>query len=218
MRTPLADALIFIRHHQDGEIAEKLRNNGLQYNMMYGVSSLLLSNYAKARTRNQELADLLWKENFREAKLLAFMFADPQTITQTRIEHYVRGCSNNEMVEIASMHLFSQLPDAFLWAKQWIQSDLRYEKMLGYLVIARLAITSKFGTKQDLDAILPAYARDVMSNDYFVFQSVEKAFQELAFRRQDLYPLILEKTKYICEQNKSQELALQLDEMLRSIN
>lgn len=55
MRTPLADALIFIRHHQDGEIAEKLRNSGLQYNMNYGVSSLLLSNYAKTHGRDQVL-------------------------------------------------------------------------------------------------------------------------------------------------------------------
>ena len=218
MRTPLADALIFIRHHQDGEIAEKLRNSGLQYNMNYGVSSLLLSNYAKTHGRDQELADLLWNENFREAKLMTFMLADPQTITETRIADYVAGCANNEMVEIAAMHLFSQLPNAFQWARKWISSPMRYKKMLGYLVIARLTITRNFGTVQDLASILTDYERDILSTDYFVFQAVEKAFQEIAYRCQDLYPLILEKTKYICTQNKSQELSLQLQEMLRSIN
>ena len=51
----LSDTLVFIRHHQDGEIAEKIRNSGLGYNMNYGVSSMLLANYAKKTGRNRQV-------------------------------------------------------------------------------------------------------------------------------------------------------------------
>lgn len=213
MASPLASALNFIRHHQDGEIAEKIRNSGLKYNMNYGVSSLLLSNYAKGIGRNQELADALWKENFREAKLMTFMLADYQTISDETIQTYVSNCENNEMVEIAVIHLFSLLPNALPNAKKWISDSQRYVKMAGYLTIARLAMKQSFGTERDLQEIFPLYEHDVISTDFFVYQSVQKAFQELAFRRQDLKPLIIEKTKYICEQNKGTDFELQTKEM-----
>ncbi|MCQ2959231.1 MAG: DNA alkylation repair protein [Bacteroidales bacterium] len=215
MATPLAQALLFIRHHQDGEIAEKMRNGGLQYNMIYGVSSLLLLNYAKSVGRNQELADLLWQENFREAKLMAFMLADYTSISDETISQYIAGFTNNEMVEIAVINLFSQLPNALQLLKKWIKSEYRYEKMAGYLTIERLAMRKQFGDENDLVDILHCYENDLLSTDYFVYQSVQKAFQELAFRRQDLKSLIIEKTKYICEQNKGTDFELQTSEMFR---
>ncbi len=215
MATPLSSTLNFIRHHQDGEIAEKLRNSGLKYNMIYGVSSLLLLNHAKSLGRNQDLADSLWKENFREAKLMTFMTADFAAISEEKVESYVDGCCNNEMVEIAVMHLFSLLPNALSFAKKWINSEHKFTKMAGYQTIARLAMTKHFGDESDLTDLFPAYERDVVSNEYFIFQSVQKAFQELAFRRQDLKSLIIEKTKYICEQNKGTDFELQTHEMIQ---
>lgn len=213
MATPLAQALQFIRHHQDGEIAEKIRNSGIQYNMTYGVSSMLLQNFAKSMGRNQELADQLWKENFREAKLMSFMLADYESATDEKVGQYISGCMNNEMVEIAVLNYFALISNSLEYAKKWILSENRFTKMAGYLTIARLAVLQKFGSKQDLRDIFESYEKDIVSSDYFVFQSLQKAFQELAFRRQDLKPLIIEKTKYLCEQNKGTNFELQTREM-----
>ena len=211
----LSDTLVFIRHHQDGEIAEKIRNSGLGYNMNYGVSSMLLANYVKRIGRNQELADALWKENFREAKLTAFMVADYTKLSETEIDTYVHGCTNIEMVEIAVLYLFSQLDEALRYAKQWIHSEERYVKMAGYLTIARLAVLKKFGTFDDLNEIFSVYETDLISPDKLLYQSVTKAFQELAFRRQDLKDAIIAKTNYICERNKGTEFELQTREMIQ---
>lgn len=217
MASQLADALIFIRHHQDGEIAEKIRNSGLKYNMNYGVSSLLLANYAKTIGRNQALADQLWKENFREAKLLTFMIADPESASKELISNYILECENNEMVEIGVIHFFSKLKNAFEYATQWIQSENQYKKMAAYLIVTRLAMTKKFGDENDLLVLFPSFEKDILSEDFFVYQSVTKAFQEIAFRRPDLHPLIIEKTKYLCERNKSTKVELQLQNFLKSI-
>lgn len=213
----LSDVLIFIRHHQDGEIAEKLRNSGLQYNMTYGVSSLLLANFVKKNGRNQQLADELWKEQFREAQLMAFMFSEPESLPQVTVEQYVDGCKNNEMVEIAVTHVFALLPSALEYAKKWIADERRYVKMSGYLTIARLAMLRKFGSENDLQDIFPMLECDAVSPDYFIFQSVVKAVQELAYRRDDLKLSISKKIKYICEQNKCADLALQVQELVQII-
>lgn len=217
MATPLAEALIFIRHHQDGEIAEKIRESGLQYNMNYGVSSLLLANYAKARERNQELADQLWKENFREAKLLSFMFAEYENCTDSTVQQYITGCVNNEMAEIAVTYFFAKLANAFDYAKDWILSENRYIKMAGYLTLVRLTMTKKLSDKNDILVLFSAIEKDLTSDDYFVFQSVTKLLQELGFRCPELKPLLIEKIKYICEENKSSKIELQLNELLDNI-
>ena len=209
----LSDTLVFIRHHQDGEIAEKIRNSGLGYNMNYGVSSLLLANHAQKIGRNQELAEALWKENFREAKLTAFMVADYTTLSEKKVDEFVSGCTNIEIVEIAVTYLFSQISEALKYAKQWIRSEERYVKMAGYLTIARLAVLKKFGSEKDLDEIFSFYEKDLCTHDKLLFQSVTKAFQELAFRRQDLKDAIIIKTNYICERNKGTEFELQTQEM-----
>jgi 3-methyladenine DNA glycosylase AlkD len=217
MATDLAKALTFIRHHQDGEIAEKIRNSGLNYNMNYGVSSLLLVNFANKIGRNQELAEQLWKENFREAKLLSFMVADLEQISDEKIEEYLAGCNNNEMVEIAVMNLFSRRSNALQLAKEWIRRSSNFEKMAGYLTIARLTMQQRFGDENDLRDILISFEEDVCTTDYFVFQAIEKAFQELAFRRKDLKDAIIEKTKYICANNKEEKFVFQLQELVQTL-
>lgn len=217
MATQLSDALVFIRHHQDGEIAEKLRNSGLNYNMTYGISSLLLANYAKEQGRNQQLANELWKENFREAKLLSLMFADYTTIDKTQIATYITGCTNNEMVEIGVTYLFSLLHDAFHYAVQWIDAENRYTKMAGYLTIARLAVKNDLGTVDELQPVFEAYEKDAMTDDFFILQALSKATQELSFRREDLKPLFIEKTKYLCKNNKNTKYELQLNELLQNL-
>lgn len=213
----LSETLQFIRHHQDGEIAEKIRNSGLHYNMNYGVSSMLLSNFAKRKGRNQELANQLWKENFREAKLMACMFANPNTISNQEIETYVHGCENNEMVEIAVMHLFSQLPQAKELSMSWIKDGNKYVKMSGYMTIARLTMKKNFVSENQLQDIFSQIEKDIKLDDLFVFQSITRIVQELTFRCDVYKSFLLEKFKYLREQNKGTKFELQTKELLEIV-
>ncbi len=213
----LSETLQFIRHHQDGEIAEKIRNSGLHYNMNYGVSSMLLSNFAKEKGRNQDLANQLWKENFREAKLISLMFANPNTISNQEIESYVNGCVNNEMVEIAVMHLFSQLPQVKELSMNWIKNENKYVKMSGYMTIARLAMKKIFVSEPQLRVICSQIEKDIKTDDLFVFQAISKVVQELTFRCDTYKSFIFEKIKYLREQNKGTKFELQTKELLEIV-
>jgi hypothetical protein len=75
----------------------------------------------------------------------------------------------------------------------------------------------RFGDENALHDILISFEKDVCTTDYFVFQSIEKAFQELAFRRKDLKDAIIEKTKYICAHNKEEKFELQLQELVQTL-
>ena len=116
-------ALLYIKQHQDGEVAETLRYRGLEYNMIYGVSSSILFDFVKKEKKNQELSNMLWNEDFREAKLLALMFADASTITNDELENIVTSINNHELGEIASLHFLSRLTNAVAKAKEWVNSE-----------------------------------------------------------------------------------------------
>lgn len=214
----LSKALQFIAHHQDGEIAETLKYRGLQYNMIYGVSTNILFGYCKNLPKNQELANELWKEDFREAKLLALMMANPATISDDELTKFITGCINHEMVEIGSLHLFSKIPNAFEKAFEWLQTENEFFKMTGYLIISHLSIQLKNITFSDLEKILPIYESDFTHNSYFVRKTLVNSFQELCFRKPGLKPPVISATKKILKDNIGTEFELQAQDMLHVLN
>ena len=208
------NALHFIKHHQDGEIAETLRHRGLKYNMIYGVSSSILSDFAKKQGKNQEVANMLWKQNFREAKLLALMLADPKVITDEELENMVSTFNNHELVEIAALNFLAQLPNAKAKAYKWIQDEKEFVKMTGYMLIRRLAPNIKDVKATDLIDFLPLYERDFTNGSFFVRRAVVNSFQEVAYRNPGLKGHIEDATKRVLENNKCTEIELQAKDML----
>ena len=206
----------FIKHHQDGEVAESLRYRGLNYNMIYGVSSQIMSKCAGEIGRNQELANMLWKENFREAKLMALMLAEPVCISNDNLETFIAGCSNHEMVEIGTLYLFSKLPNALDKVYEWIQSDKEFTKMAAYMMIAQSAKHTV--TFIDVEKLTPLYEKDFTNKSFFVRKALINAFQELAFRKPGLKQPIIKATKLILEHNKGSEFELQAKDMLHVLN
>jgi 3-methyladenine DNA glycosylase AlkD len=206
----------FIKHHQDGEVAELLRYRGLNYNMIYGVSSQIMSNFVKEIGRNQELSTLLWKENFREAKLMALMLAEPVCISNDELETFIAGCTNHEMVEIGTLYLFSKLPNALEKVYEWIQSDKEFTKMAAYMIIAHNAKQNV--TFIDVKKLIPFYEKDFTNESFFVRKALINAFQELAFRKPGLKQPIIKATKSILAHNKGSEFELQAKDMLHVLN
>ncbi len=208
------NALHFIKHHQDGEIAETLRHRGLKYNMIYGVSSSILSDYAKKQGKNQEVANMLWKQDFREAKLLALMLADPKVITNEELENMVSTFSNHELVENAALNFLPQLPNPQAKTYEWIQSEKEFVKMTGYMLIRRLAGKLKDVYTKELVDFLPLYERDFTNGSFFVRRAVVNSFQEVAYRNPGLKGHIEEATKRVLENNNCPEIELQAKDML----
>ena len=218
IKEEFSKALQFIAHHQDGEIAETLKFRGLQYNMIYGVSSNILFGFAKNIAKNQELANALWKEDFREAKLLALMVANLETISDEELQKFISECNNHELIEIGTLHLFSKLPNPIEKAYEWAQMEEEYYKMAAYLIISHLSAKIKDITFKDLERFLPLYEKDFSHNSYFVRKAIVNSFQELAYRKPGLKAPIIKVTKKLLKDNIGTELELQANDMLHVLN
>ncbi|MFO7868044.1 MAG: DNA alkylation repair protein [Bacteroidales bacterium] len=211
-------SLSFIRHHRDGETADMMRERGLNYNMIYGVSSAILYRYATKIGKNQELAKMLWQENFREAQLLALMVSDSEIISEEEIEYIVSSFNNHELVEIASLYFLPNIPNVKGKAYKWIEDNKIFVKMTGYMLLHNIFRHKQDITIYEFEKFIPSYERDFLHHNFFVRNAVVNAFQEIAFRKPELKKYITDATKRIIKRTIGTEFELQSQDMLHVLN
>jgi hypothetical protein len=121
---------------RDGANVDSLRQRGINYKMVYGVPIITLRKIAANYFPDKEIADILWKEDNRELKIISTLTQDPDSFEDAN--QWVDEINNLELAEQATMNLFCKLPDAIRLAKNWVQSDKLYVKNCGFLLYTRL--------------------------------------------------------------------------------
>ncbi|MDL2223514.1 DNA alkylation repair protein [Bacteroidales bacterium OttesenSCG-928-M11] len=121
---------------KDGASSASMREKGLDYKMNWGVPTLSLKNLAKDYSPNPELAELLWKKNTRELRIMATMIHDPYSFNQAN--RWVKEINTPELAEQAVMNLFSKLNNAPELAFDWIRSEENYIRLSSVLLFVRL--------------------------------------------------------------------------------
>lgn len=176
----------FIMENRNGEVAEQMLKWGLNYNMNYGVSVVLLKEFAKKMGKDHELAKLLWKEDMRETKLFSFHFFEPEKLTGDEIDKIVSRFNNHELVEQACMNLLVHLPYAFEKVEEWIKSEEYYVKMTGFMLLARLALIHKDIDDEQFERYLPIIERNAVHHFVFVKKSLTLALVNIARKSGEL--------------------------------
>ena len=80
-----------LRLAMNGVVATSMREKGMHYKLIFGVSLLELREIAEAfrEEASVELAEALWKEDVRELKMLATMLCPPDTFAHERAEAWL---------------------------------------------------------------------------------------------------------------------------------
>ena len=125
-----------LRLAMNGVNSHSMRAKGIDYRMNLGLSIPQLKKIASQYQKSTVLAHLLWKENTRELKILATLLQPSEEFTEG--DNWIKDIQNLELAEQACMNLFCYIPQAPLYAWKWIQSDLEFEQVTGYLLFTRL--------------------------------------------------------------------------------
>ena len=136
--------LKFIHAHRDGEVSENITRSGAQYNVNYGLSTLLLKNEARRIGPAQELAERLWVEDTRETRLMALFLLDPGRCDAVFLDKLVRTLATVEMSLQAAMTILqSPAVDVDLIVR-WCKDDQMTVKLAGYNTLVRKVKTGTF--------------------------------------------------------------------------
>lgn len=138
LQEKIKDIKTQFRLAMNGVVAQRMREQGLNYKMNFGVELPRLKEIATHYEKDHELAQALWKENVRESKILAGMLQPVDSFYPEIADIWVEDMVYPEIAEITCMTLFQYLPYAPAKAFEWIADEREFFQMCGFLLAARL--------------------------------------------------------------------------------
>jgi 3-methyladenine DNA glycosylase AlkD len=120
------ELLKIIRLRMNGDVSSLMEQRGIHYRMNYGVSLGHLREMATPYMGNNQLASRLWFLEIRETMLLASIIVQPSDLEVKTCLEWSRLITTPELVEHASLQLFSKVPDVQLLVHQLFKEEHEY--------------------------------------------------------------------------------------------
>jgi 3-methyladenine DNA glycosylase AlkD len=105
MKEILSEIRRKVKARDNGPAMDSMRNLGINYKTIHGLSIEEIKNIAINYQYNHELALELWKWDHREFKILATLIENPKTVSVEQIILWAKELENSELAEQLSINL-----------------------------------------------------------------------------------------------------------------
>ena len=140
------------RQLMDGQVAQSMRQKGMDYHLNWGATLPRLREMAEElkarhlaiegatadRATTYPLAIALWKENIRECKILATMLMPPDELLPEVADIWMEQTATVEIAEQLAFNLMQHVPYAAEKAFLWLSSPDDLPQICGYHILSRL--------------------------------------------------------------------------------
>ena len=142
-----------LRKEMNGAALDTMRYFGADYGRNYGVQIYAIRNLAREIGTDHALAEYFYKQNIREAHLVALWIADAEQVKAGDFDFWAEGIINSEVAEQASHALLSRIADIADLLTEWCSSD---NGLLAYCALLSAARNGKVEGAIAVEAILSA--------------------------------------------------------------
>ncbi len=137
----------------NGIISTSMRNRGMDYKIIFGLSLPQLRTLAEKYSPSQEVAIRLWNENIRESKLLATMIFPHSEMSIDIAKEWIEDIKYSEVADIASMFLFSKLPYAEQLCLEYVNSENENHLYFAFRLFIRLLINKSEISQDTIETV-----------------------------------------------------------------
>ena len=130
-----------LRRSMNGDVSKNMRDKGLDYKINFGIDVIRLRTLAKRHQPNAELAELLWKQQPRELKIMATLLYPPSEFSIENAHKWIREIPTHEIREHLCMNLLQNLDYADNLVANWILSENEELRISGFWLVSRLVIS-----------------------------------------------------------------------------
>lgn len=148
----------------NGVISTSMRNKGMDYKIIFGLSLPQLRNIAEKYSFNKEVAEILWKEDIRESKLLATMIYPYEEMNIEVAKLWINDIRFTEVADISTMFLFSKFSYADKLIIDNINSEDDNKKYFAMRLFIRLVI-NKTEINSNIIAMVKEAANRYINSD-----------------------------------------------------
>lgn len=180
------DVLARLRSMGSSRNREGMARFGINVESAVGVSVADLRKVARELGRDHRLAAGLWKSGIHEACILAALIDEPDKVTPTQMERWVRAFDSWDLCDLVCANLFDRTPFAYGKAVEWAGRDEEFVKRAGFALMAALAWHDKEADDEALAAFLPTIEREADDDRNFVKKAVNWALRQIGKRSRRL--------------------------------
>ncbi|MBR4119158.1 MAG: DNA alkylation repair protein [Bacteroidales bacterium] len=148
----------------NGVISTSMRNKGMDYKIIFGLSLPQLRTIAEKYSFNKEVAEILWKEDIRESKLLATMIYPYEEMNIEVAKLWINDIRFTEVADISTMFLFSKFSYADKLVIDNINSEDDNKKYFAMRLFIRLVI-NKTEINSNIIAMVKEAANRYINSD-----------------------------------------------------
>ena len=147
-----------------------------------GISTVYLRKLAKQIGKNQELSLRLWDSGIHEAKILAAFIGEPHKVTEAQLEKWIKTIDSWDVCDQVCGNLFDRTPFAHAKARELTKRKPEFEKRIGFVLMATLAVHDKKASDEKFLAYLPYIEKHAADERNFVRKAVNWALRQIGKR------------------------------------
>ncbi|GAP15537.1 predicted DNA alkylation repair enzyme [Longilinea arvoryzae] len=166
----------------DPRNVEGQRRFGIRPAHQLGISMPALRGLAKGRQRSHDLALQLWATRIHEARILASLVDDPQSITREQMEAWVQDFDSWDVCDQVCMNLFGEHPLGLEMARTWPHRPEEFVRRAGFVLMAVQAVHRRDLPDQSFQNYFPLMLEYANDERNFVRKAINWALRQIGKR------------------------------------
>ena len=175
-----------LRASADPAAVKGMKRFGISETNTLGVSVLSLRNLAKRIGKNHSLALELWGSGIHEARLLASLVDDPESVTSSQMDSWVKQFDSWDICDGCCGNLFDKTPFAYAKAIEWSRAEPEFVRRAGFSLMAELAVHDKSAPDERFEKFFVLIKNGSIDERNFVKKAVDWALRQIGKRNHRL--------------------------------
>ncbi len=180
---------------------EGMKRFGIHSKNVLGASTNELREMAKEIGKDHALAQMLWRTDIYDARVLAIFIEDPKLVTEKQMDRWVRDFDNWAVCDGCCVHLFYKALRVYEKTFEWTQSDREFIKRAGYVLMAVLAVHDKKASDKKFIRFFPIIIHGSTDERNFVKKAVNWSLRQIGKRNSALNKKAIQTAKEIYKLN-----------------
>ena len=165
---------------------EGMARYGMTAEGRLGVSVPEMRKLAKELGKDHDLALELWRTGIPDARIVAALVGEPEKLTETQMEDWVKDINSWDVCDQVCMNLFDKSPLAWKKITEWSAHEKEFVKRTAFSLIASLAVHDKEADDQKFIDLLFFIKREAPDERNFVKKAVNWALRSIGKRNPNL--------------------------------
>lgn len=139
----LENVLNQMRAVADPSRLEGMAGFGMETTNRLGLNVPQLRKLARGIGKNQPLAEELWDTGIKDARILAALIGDPQSISRSTMDRWAADFDSWDICDACCCCLFDRTPYAWAKTAKWARSQHEFVRRAAFSTIAAIAVHDK---------------------------------------------------------------------------